>query len=274
MRTGRGIGPYASMAGVFLLFTVLFLYPMVHTVTLSVSEQDGFGPGNYVSFLSGKGGWGIIGLTAFLSGSAALLSAALSVFLLFAMPARGRLRTAAMSTVLLPVVVPGLIFALGLLLLWDETGWLNLALARLGIAGHPLRINYTPHGLIIFYTWLYFPFTTLAVLSRWEAVPKDAVEAARVCGAGRTRILASVILPLLWPGIVTGASMSFMLSFGAFSVPLICGGDHTPLSVEIYRRAVVFGDWETGTAAAVLMAAVQLLILGVFSLRSGEVWKT
>lgn len=251
----------SALSGVLLVFALLFVFPLARTLTVSLSGEEGMGLGNYRSFLVEGGGGRIILLTAFLSLSAAVLSTVVSVFLLFTVPEKGAMRTAATSLVLLPVVVPGLVMALGLLLLWDEVGWVSLLFERVGLSSGRLRVNYTPHGLILFYTWLYFPFTALAVFSRWEAVPKDAIAAARVCGAGNWRLLRSIILPLLSPGIIAGASMSFMLSFGAFSVPLICGGDTVPLAVEIYRRAVVFGEWGEGAAAAVLMAGSQLAIL-------------
>lgn len=264
--------PVVLLGPVLLLFAVLFVYPLVHTVSVSLSGEGGPGFGNYISFLTRGGGGRIILLTAALALSTALLSTAVSLFLLGVVPRAGALRTAALSLVLLPVVVPGLVMALGLLLLWDDVGWVSLFLEKLGLPRGSLPVNYTPQGLVLFYTWLYFPFTALAVFSRWEAVPRDAIAAARVCGAGHWRLVRSIILPLLLPGILTGASMSFMLAFGAFSVPLICGGDTTPLAVGIYRTAVVFGAWGEGAAGAVLMAASQLAILGIF-LGRGKGWR-
>ncbi len=267
-------GSYLLLSGVILLYVLLFVYPVLHTIKLSFVDGDGPGIGNYISFLTEHDGLEVIGLTTGLAVGAAFFSALLSVLLLFLIPRTGPLRTAVVSVVLLPVIVPGLIFALGLLLLWDEVGWVNLFLTRAGLTSGPITVNFTPHGLILFYTWLYFPFTALVVFSRWQSIPKDTIEAARVCGAGRRSVLKRVVLPLLWPGIITGASMSFLLSFGAFSVPLICGGDYTPLAVEIYRSSVVFGDWGRGAAAAVLMAASQVLILSVFLTKKGGIWKS
>jgi len=269
---GKGSSPLLLLPAVAVL-AFLFVYPLATTVWTSLRTPGGLGLDNYVSFLTRYGGLGTLALTSVLALSATAISIVSSLLLLVLVPRRGRWRTAALTAILVPVVVPGLIFALGLLLLWDETGWVNLVLTRSGVLERPLDVNYTRAGLVLFYAWLYFPFTAMAVFSRWESIPGELVEAARVCGAGRVETARRVVLPLLRPGIIAGASMTFMLSFGAFSVPLVCGGDIVPIAVEIYRRTVVFGDWGTGSAAAVTMAGVQLVLLAVIAGKLAGRWK-
>jgi putative spermidine/putrescine transport system permease protein len=165
-----------------------------------------------------------------------------------------------------PRVVPGLIGALGLLLLFGSRGWVNLLLLQLlpGLE-EPVAINYTIPGLILFYTWLYFPFTAVTTLSTLESLDPAIEEAAGVSGANRWQVLRHVVIPLIMPGILAGSVLTFMAAFGAFSIPLIAGGNHRPLSVEIYRQInFTPARWSAASARAMIMAALQVAFLTIY----------
>jgi ABC-type Fe3+ transport system permease subunit len=167
---------------------------------------------------------------------------------------------------IIPRVVPGLIGALGLLLLLGSRGWLNLFLMQfVPFVNEPVNINYTIPGLILFYTWLYFPFTSLTTLSTLESLDPAIEEAASVAGANRWQVLRHVVIPLIMPGILAGSVLTFMAAFGAFSIPLVAGGNYRPLAVEIYRQ-IDFSParWSAASARAVIMAALQVVFLTVY----------
>jgi len=167
---------------------------------------------------------------------------------------------------LIPRVVPGLIGALGLLLLFGSRGWVNLALLRfIPFVTEPVSINYTIPGLVLFYTWLYFPFTAVTTLSTLEALDPALEEAAAVSGANRWQVLRHVIIPLIMPGILAGSVLTFMAAFGAFSIPLVAGGNYRPLSVEIYRQInLTPARWSAASARAMIMAGLQVAYLTIY----------
>ena len=70
-----------------------------------------------------------------------------------------------------------------------------------------------------------------------------------------------VLLPLLRPSLWAGGVMIFLQCFGAFSVPLIAGGNHQPIAVRIYTVANVFLDWHAASAMAVVMAVIQSVLV-------------
>ena len=168
---------------------------------------------------------------------------------------------------LVPLVVPGLIGALGLLLFWGPRGWFNLFLLRFvpGI-DRPVPVSYTLHGLVLFYVWLYFPYTCVTTLSVLESLDRSVEEAGEVAGASRWQVLRYVVLPLIKPGVLAGSVLTFMAAFGAFSVPLIAGGDYRPLAVEIYKRISVPipAHWSAASAIAVLMGVLQVVFLSAY----------
>ena len=169
--------------------------------------------------------------------------------------------------ILVPLVIPGLIGALGLLLFWGSRGWFNLFLLQFApFITSPVRVNYTIHGLIFFYVWLYFPYTCVTTMSALESLDPSIEEAGAVVGANRWQVLRYVVLPLITPGILAGSVLTFMAAFGAFSVPLIAGGDYRPLAVEIYKQISIPipARWSAASAIAMVMGILQVVFLTVY----------
>jgi ABC-type Fe3+ transport system permease subunit len=250
-------------------FFGLFFYPMMVAVVRSLrpeGQQIGWTLEHYISFLSEPRAHGVIGLTFLLSMSATLCSILFSVPLCLVLRRKLRGHRFFRLTMLIPRVVPGLIGALGLLLLFGSRGWVNLFLINvIPFVDEPVSINYTIPGLILFYTWLYFPFTAVTTLSTLEGLDPAIEEAAGVSGANRWQVLRHVVIPLIMPGILAGSVLTFMAAFGAFSIPLVAGGNNRPLSVEIYRQVNLTPiRWSAASARAMIMAVLQVAFLTVY----------
>ena len=247
-------------------FFGLFFYPMMVTVVRSLrpeGEQVGWTLEHYIRFLSEPRARNVIVLTFVLSISATLCSVVFSVILCLILRRKPRGNRFFRLTMLIPRVVPGLIGALGLLLLFGSRGWVNLSLIQfVPFVDEPIRINYTVLGLIVFYTWLYFPFTAVTTLSALEGLDPAIEEAADVAGANRWQVLRHVVIPLITPSILAGSVLTFMAAFGAFSIPLIAGGNYRPLSVEIYSQInFTPARWSAASARAMIMAMLQVVFL-------------
>ncbi len=65
----------------------------------------------------------------------------------------------------------------------------------------------TYRGVIVIYTGLLLPFSTFLLASFFRTMPRDLLEAARLDGAGHTRMLVSIVLPLSLPALVTVATV-------------------------------------------------------------------
>ena len=251
-------------------FLGLFFYPMLVTVVRSLRpefEDVGWTLENYVHFLGDPAAREVIVLTFTLAISSTFLSIVLSVPLALVLRQRLRGHRLARVAMLVPITVPGLVGALGLLLFWGSRGWFNLFVMQVfPFIEKPLRVNYTLYGLIIFYVWHYFPYTAITTVGALEGLDPTVEEAAEVVGANRWQVLRYVILPLITPGILAGSVLTFMAAFGAFSIPLITGGNYRPLSVAIYKQIEVFtpARWSTASAMAVVMAALQVIFLSIY----------
>jgi ABC-type Fe3+ transport system permease subunit len=271
----RGSGLRSGLVTLLMLlpglagFFGLFFYPMLVAVVRSLrpeGQQAGWTLAHYATFLSEPRAQGVIVLTFVLAISATLCSILFSVPLCLILRQKLRGHRFFRLTMLIPRVVPGLIGALGLLLLFGSRGWVNLSLIQLvPFINEPVSINYTIPGLILFYTWLYFPFTAVTTLSTLESLDPAIEEAAGVAGANRWQVLRHVVIPLIMPGILAGSVLTFMAAFGAFSIPLVAGGNYRPLSVEIYTQIDLTPmRWSAASARAMIMAALQVVFLTVY----------
>jgi ABC-type Fe3+ transport system permease subunit len=254
----------------FAAFFGLFCYPMLLTLILSFrpeGQTSGWTLVNYTRFLRDPDGQWVILLTFILALGATLLSILLSVPLSLILREKVRGHHFYRLIVLVPLVIPGLIGALGLLLFFGTRGWFNLFLMQfVPYVSRPVAVNYTIHGLIFFYLWLYFPYTCVTTLSALESLDQGIEEAGSVSGATRWQVLRYIILPLITPGILAGSVLTFMAAFGAFSVPLIAGGNYRPLAVEIYKEISVPipGHWSAASAIAVVMGILQVAFLAIY----------
>lgn len=246
-------------APLVVFLAAAFYYPLGYTVAQSITPEKGAGStlANYAAFLGSREGLGVLALTLWLAFAATVLSILLSLPLALLLRRRFAGRRALQFLMMLPITVPALVGALGLVILYDRTGWINVVLMRLHLITEPLAIDYTIPGLIIFYVWGFFPYGGLVIMSGLGAIDPALEEAGAVAGASPIVVFRRVLLPLLRGSLWAGAVMIFLQCFGAFSVPLIAGGDHQPLGVRIYRVANVFLDWPLASAMAVVMGVIQ-----------------
>lgn len=116
----------------------------------------------------------------------------------------------------LPLVVPPVV-----------TGYLLLLLlGRRGVIG---RVLHDLLGVTLAFTWkgaavaaavMAFPLLVRAVRLSIDAVDPGLEDAARTLGAGKSRVFLTVTLPLMVPGIITGAILAFARSLGEFGATI------------------------------------------------------
>ncbi len=247
-----------------LFLAAAFYFPVLYTIAESLQGKAGVGPtlANYTSFVASRAGLDTLALTLFLSIAATILAVGFCLPLGLALRRRFRGKQAILFLTMLPIIIPTLVGALGLLILYDRTGWLNFFLVHvLHVVHEPLLIDYTIPGLVLFYVWMFFPYGALVILSGLSAIDPALEEAGRVMGAPPLVVFRRILLPLLRPSLLAGAILIFVQCFGAFSVPLIAGGNYQPIAVRIYTVATVFLDWNRASAMAVVMGIIQCVLV-------------
>lgn len=118
-------------------------------------------------------------------------------------------------------------------------------------------------GLTVVYVVFTLPFCLWMLIGFVSAVPRDLEEAAAIDGAGRLRILVSIVFPLLRPGIVATALFAFISSWNEFlfALVLIQTPSRVTLPLTLSRFVGAEGQVQLGAlAAASLLATIPSLL--------------
>ncbi len=172
--------------------------------------------------------------------------------------ARGRFpgRTALDLMVHAPMVLPPVLVGYGLLLLFGVEGPAGRALER---AFH-LRLVFTSSGASLAAGVMAFPLMVRAVRLSLEGVDPAIEMAARSLGAGLFDRMATVVLPLALPGVLSAAIVGFAACLGEFGAVITFAanvpGRTQTLPLAIYSALQTPG----GDAAAFRLAAISFAV--------------
>ncbi|GAA1489420.1 carbohydrate ABC transporter permease [Brachybacterium sacelli] len=133
-----------------------------------------------------------------------------------------------------------------------------------------LRLLNSFAGLIIVYVAITTPLATLLMTGFLNAVPRTLDEAARIDGASTLTVIARVIAPLVWPGIVTVAVTAFIAMWDEFLFAQVFLTSESLKTVQV-GIAGLFGeygtDWGVVMAASVLAALPTILLFSLLQRR-------
>ena len=125
-------------------------------------------------------------------------------------------------------------------------------------------------GLLLASIIVNIPFAVQPALRAFEAIGSDLREAAETCGMNRWRAFRRIEFPLAWPGVLTGAVLTFAHTLGEFGVVLMVGGnipgETRTVSIAIYDRVQSFDNDSAAIMAGILLAISVLAISVTFLL--------
>lgn len=150
----------------------------------------------------------------------------------------------------LPTAVGGLVYAS----LYVKSGWLGQFLTPLGI-----NAAYSRLGIVLVLVFIGLPFVVRTVQPVLEEFDVEAEEAAASLGATRLQTFYQVILPSLYPALITGFALAFARSIGEYGSVVFISGN-MPFKTEIAPILIVARLEEFAYAEATAIAVVLLLI--------------
>ena len=204
------------------------------------------------------------GLSAIVTVFCLLLSIPLAYYIAFKAK---RNKTLLYTLIILPLWVSYIVRAYSWKTILGEQGILNSFLMYVGITNEPISVLlYSDLAVVIGMTHIYTPFVLMPIYTAFEQIPKSLVEAAKDLGAGRFTTFLKIVLPLSLPGIIAGATFSFVLSLGDFLAPILLGGPNTLFIANIFQN--MFGtsnDKPLGSAIGIILLVVVLLVLELSS---------
>lgn len=199
-----------------------------------------------------------------LSFGASFLAAALSVVLGLLVAwvlVRYRFPGKALADALvdLPFALPTAVAGLTLTALYAESGPLGGPLAAFGI-----KVAFTPLGVILALTFIGLPFVVRTVEPVLAALPSEVEEVAAVLGATRLQTFRRVILPAVFPALLTGFSLALARGVGEYGSIVFISGN-MPMRTEITPLLIVTKleqyDYAGATALAVVMLSTSFVLL-------------
>jgi putative spermidine/putrescine transport system permease protein len=262
----RGVDRQLLLLAPAVLFVVLlFLYPFFYGLQLSFAPKEGGPLGSYAAFFSDPYQRGTIGITLGLSLPAALLNVLASVPIAYRM--RGRFRGKRLLTVVLvvPITLGTVLTAQGLLNFLGPAGWFNKILMSVGVE-EPARLVGNYWGVFFSLVITGFPFAFLLILSYLSGIDPTLEQAAATLGADWKQRFRRITLPLLAPGLATTFCLAFVLAFSVFPSAVLVGnpaGETRVLALAAYQAAYEQYDYSLASAIAMVMGAVELIVIAV-----------
>lgn len=161
---------------------------------------------------------------------------------------RSLMRAPLQGYMLSPIVTPVVVLAIGVFMVFS----------RWGIAG-------TIPGLIIAHSVLAIPVVIVAVLTALQTMPPNVVPAATGLGGSRLRVFFRIELPLLRPGIFSGAVFAFITSWDEAVISTFLTAPATKT-----LPVLIWGSVQTGLSP--IIAAVGSIMVTLTALAFVVVW--
>jgi putative spermidine/putrescine transport system permease protein len=237
----------AALVLAFLVVPILAVLPLsANDSRFLVYPLQGFSTRWYEEFFASER-WSLAIWNSLLIGiSAALLATVLGTLAAIGLAmTEFRGKAVLVGILLAPMIVPVIIFAVGLAFFFG-----------------PLGLTQTYTGLILAHAALGTPFVVVTVSAALQGFDRNLARAANSLGAGPVTTFRRVMLPLIGPGVASGTLFAFAVSLDEVVTILIIGGpQHRTIPREMFS-GIRENISPTIAAAAVVMTIVAVFLLG------------
>jgi iron(III) transport system permease protein len=237
-----------ACVGLPLLGLVLFFaYPMLIVFLRSITVGDSYGLGNYTEVLGSAGFWRATRHSLLMGGATTLLSVLLGFIIAqglyrCAFPGKWLIR----AIIVLPLLAPSLVQALGLIFLLGRNGVVSRAL------GMEIEI-YGFWGLLIANTLYALPQAVMIIGAALVLLDARTYEAADVMGASPWRQFRDLTVPSARFGILNAGFVCFTITITDFGNAAVIGGDYSVLATEIYSQVVGQRNFNMGAVVGIML---------------------
>ena len=164
----------------------------------------------------------------------------------------------------LPFALPTAVVGIALTSLYAKNGWIGQYLEPLGI-----HVAYTPLGITLALIFIGLPFVVRTVQPVLSDIETELEEAASALGANRWQTISKVILPILFPALLTGFALAFARGVGEYGSVIFIAGN-MPYKTEIAPLMIISRleeyDYAGATTIAVVMLVLSFAILFLINL--------
>jgi putative spermidine/putrescine transport system permease protein len=249
----RLLGAYGVLALGFLVLPILVMVPLSFTSSeLLALPLPGISLRWYDDFFTNPRWTKALRNSLVVGAAASAIATTLGTMAAMGLARRAlRGQGAATGMIMAPMIVPSVITAIAIYLVF----------ARVGLAS-------TLAGLVIAHAILGVPFVVITVLATLEGLDPNLARAALSLGAGPLVVFRRVTLPLILPGVVSGAILAFATSFDELIVALfIAGPEQFTLPRQMYAGTREFLSPTICAAATIVTLCSIALLLVAETLR-------
>ena len=167
-----------------------------------------------------------------------------------------------------PFALPTAVAGIALSAIYATNGWVGSLLEPLGI-----KVAYTPLGVVVALTFIGLPFVVRTVQPVLEDLGAEVEEAAASLGANRLQVFYKIILPAIWPALITGFALAFARAIGEYGSVIFIAGN-MPMVSEITPLIIITKleqyDYAGATAVAAVMLVISFILL--FAINGFQWW--
>jgi sulfate transport system permease protein len=164
----------------------------------------------------------------------------------------------------LPFALPTAVAGICLTAIYAPNGWIGSLLAP-----HGITIAYAPAGIVLALAFIGLPFAVRTVQPVLEDLEPEVEEAAASLGASRWQAFRCVLLPSLWPAVLTGFALCFARALGEYGSVVFISGN-MPMQTEIAPLLIMTKleqfDYAGATAIAMVMLVASFVLLLIINL--------
>lgn len=237
------------LAAVGALFILLPLFGMVVQVDWAA----------FIPLISSESSVAALGLSLRTAAASTVLCIIFGVPLALVL-ARARFRGQGVlrALILLPLVVPPVVGGLALLFTFGRVGLIGQTLSTFGI-----DIAFSTTAVVMAQAFVALPFLVLSLEGSLRTAGQKYEAVAATLGARPSTVLRRITLPLVLPGLVSGAVLAFARSLGEFGATLTFAGSlqgvTRTLPLEIYLQRET--DPDAAVALSFVLIAVALIVV-------------
>lgn len=154
----------------------------------------------------------------------------------------------------LPFALPTAVAGITLTTVLSAHGWIGRYLEPLGI-----KAAFSPLGVVIALIFIGLPFVVRTVQPVLQSLDPELEEAAASLGAARWQTFTRVIIPELWPALLTGFALAFARAVGEYGSVVFISGN-MPMRTEITPLLIITKLEQYDYAGATAIGVVMLLI--------------
>lgn len=168
------------------------------------------------------------------------------------------------TLLMLPIILPPFVGAVGVRQLLARFGAVNLGLMQIGVLAADQPIDWLGAGgfwgIVFLQVLSLYPIMLLNVMAAMGSVDPSLREAAQNLGAGKWRVFRTITLPLIAPGWFAGAIVVFIWAFTDLGTPLVFGYSRV-VAVQVFDS---ISELNTNPMGYALVVVVLVLTLALF----------